>query len=205
MATSTILQGYELATQLVPFVVALVLFERSHRTRLGRRTVWHYLGRVLFALQAAAIFRLTGTATLYQVMSGRDGWRQLNLDPLAHQISTFDYLNILLFVPLGIILTLVWPVKLGLLRTTLWGFGLSLLVETSQLFNIRATDVDDLIMNTLGALIGGALASIVVSPARRRHDPCERRLLEPVVYLTVVFLGRFLLFNETAVANALCP
>lgn len=34
------------------------------------------------------------------------------------------------------------------------GFCFSLLIETDQLFNRRATDIDDLIMNTLGTALG---------------------------------------------------
>ncbi|HBT95229.1 MAG TPA: hypothetical protein DEB24_03600 [Coriobacteriia bacterium] len=40
--------------------------------------------------------------------------------------------------------------------------GLSLLIELSQLLNNRLTDIDDLIINTVGALIGFLLCRIVV-------------------------------------------
>lgn len=41
-----------------------------------------------------------------------------------------------------------------LLPTVVAGFLFSLIIEVGQLFTIRATDVDDLIMNTLGSIFG---------------------------------------------------
>ena len=74
--------------------------------------------------------------------------------------------NILLFMPLGI----VWPAVFPKLDTH-WkviaaGVGLSLCIEVLQLpFYSRATDVDDLILNSLGYLLGYGcygLAKIIV-------------------------------------------
>lgn len=87
----------------------------------------------------------------------------LNFKPF---IYLFDYptmgeawLNLIgntaMFIPLGI----VWPAVFEKLNThskvVAAGFGVSLVIEILQLpFFDRATDVDDLILNTLGYLIG---------------------------------------------------
>lgn len=63
-------------------------------------------------------------------------------------------MNIVLFVPLGMMIPLLWKKGASLLQTTFIGFSFSLLIEMSQLFNWRATDIDDLLMNTLGTVIG---------------------------------------------------
>jgi len=66
--------------------------------------------------------------------------------------------NIIVFVPLGF--GLAGAFQLANLRQTFWlaalgGFSLSLMIELIQLaIPSRSTDVDDLIFNTLGALIG---------------------------------------------------
>ena len=65
-----------------------------------------------------------------------------------------NVLNIIMFVPAGLLLPLVWE-KYGKLKETAgYGFLLSLLIECSQLFCWRVTDINDLIMNTFGAVVG---------------------------------------------------
>jgi glycopeptide antibiotics resistance protein len=63
--------------------------------------------------------------------------------------------NTAMFIPLGV----VWPTVFKKLdshkKVISAGFGVSLAIEFLQLFFYdRATDIDDLILNTLGFLIG---------------------------------------------------
>ena len=60
--------------------------------------------------------------------------------------------NIILFVPFGIFLPLLWNFSYA--KAVGITFCISLFIETAQLFLPRGTDVDDLILNTLGALLG---------------------------------------------------
>ena len=63
--------------------------------------------------------------------------------------------NILAFVPFGAILPVISRRFRGFFRVMLLGFSFSLLVECTQLVTRVGTfDVDDLILNTLGAMIG---------------------------------------------------
>lgn len=71
-------------------------------------------------------------------------------------------LNILLFVPLGMILPLVWEKHRNKKRTLLFGFGTSLFIELLQIFTFRATDINDLITNTLGTFVGFILADVLI-------------------------------------------
>ena len=83
------------------------------------------------------------------------------------------FFNIAMFIPLGVLTAgcLRW----GLRASTLAGFGLSLFIELSQLSSnwglapcpYRTFDVDDLINNTAGALIG-ALAVMLWRLLRSR-------------------------------------
>ena len=66
-------------------------------------------------------------------------------------------LNAILFIPVGFFLPLLWKRCEHLGRVLGLGFALSLWVELSQLLNWRVTDIDDLITNTLGAVIGWLL------------------------------------------------
>lgn len=63
--------------------------------------------------------------------------------------------NIFLFLPYGFFLPLIWR-KNSALKTALHGLLFSLLIETWQLFLSRNTDIDDIILNTTGALLGYA-------------------------------------------------
>ena len=70
--------------------------------------------------------------------------------------------NTAMFVPLGI----VWPIVYARLDTPLMtiaaGFGFSLLIEILQLpFYDRVSDIDDLILNSSGFIIGYVLYRLV--------------------------------------------
>ncbi|TKG73206.1 VanZ family protein [Prauserella endophytica] len=85
--------------------------------------------------------------------------------------QTFQQLamNVLLFVPLGIFARMLW--RQGAARTVLLGFGASLLIEFTQVTAnfgtapqvYRIFDVDDLMSNTAGALLGWIAAALFVA------------------------------------------
>ena len=66
--------------------------------------------------------------------------------------------NIGIFIPLGILIKIIW--KTSDIKTILYGFNISLFIEINQLFIGRYTDIDDLILNTFGVLIGVLLVKI---------------------------------------------
>lgn len=83
--------------------------------------------------------------------------RSVNLIPFQRFTMEQGLLNIILFLPLGFMLPLVFRP----LKKPAWGkillasFGVSVLVELMQLFHTwRAFDVNDLLANILGGLIG---------------------------------------------------
>ena len=67
--------------------------------------------------------------------------------------------NIVMFVPIGLFLPLLWG--LSGKKTLLLGFASSLLIEICQLFLVRGTDIDDLILNTTGVLLGLLLLGFI--------------------------------------------
>lgn len=77
--------------------------------------------------------------------------------------------NTTMFIPLGI----VWPVVFKRLNShgkiIAAGFGVSLVIEVLQLpFFDRASDVDDLILNTLGFLMGYGIYLLVKKLGRKK-------------------------------------
>ena len=88
--------------------------------------------------------------------------------------------NAILLLPMGILLPLLWTKFRKVGRVTLFAFLFSLGIETLQLLltlmgNIgRAFDVDDILLNTLGAFIGVSLYSICNRIAGSEPEPGEK-------------------------------
>lgn len=74
--------------------------------------------------------------------------------------------NIAMFVPIGFFSALLWHGG-SWMRSTLVGFVFSVCVETFQFFIGRRTDIDDIILNTLGAFFGFLLFFLLT---RTRSD-----------------------------------
>lgn len=133
---------------------------RKHDIEFGKGFV---IGWQLLAVLLSAIFSLTsagGVDDIYRFGTSMLDSDAINLIPFAGGGVMGMALNVLLFVPLGVALPLLWNSSRNCLKTVGAGFLLSLFIEISQLFNIRATDIDDLIMNTLGTLIGYILYAL---------------------------------------------
>lgn len=79
----------------------------------------------------------------------------INLIPLNDCFGLSFILNIILFVPLGFLSPIISRTYEQSKKVILFGFSLSLIIEISQLFTLyRATDINDLLTNSLGTLIG---------------------------------------------------
>lgn len=62
--------------------------------------------------------------------------------------------NIIMFMPIGFLEPILFSKLNNLKSTAILGFCISLFIEFTQLFLIRATDIDDLILNTFGTILG---------------------------------------------------
>lgn len=81
-----------------------------------------------------------------------DYWRDLTQGGGLFTVINFLG-NLAVFVPLGLFPALLWRGETWR-RSALVGGGVSLLVELGQYFIMRSTDIDDVLLNTLGALCG---------------------------------------------------
>ena len=105
---------------------------------------------------------------------------RVNLIPFVQMVRAFrtpKYFfsnilgNSLLFVPVGILWPVAFPKLDRFWKVVLAGAGLSLLIEILQLpFAVRATDIDDLILNTAGCMAGYGIF-YAVRGAMRRQNP----------------------------------
>lgn len=95
---------------------------------------------------------------------------RMNLIPFVN-LTDYDskrelLLNIIgnstMFIPTGIMTPLLYPHIHNFKKVTLTGFLISLVIEIIQLpFAVRCSDVDDLILNTLGCMFGYGIYALI--------------------------------------------
>ena len=87
------------------------------------------------------------------------------LDMISGPIDTI--LNIVLFVPLGFFLPLLYKKYSRISNIALTGFLFSLSIEIVQMFGRGSTDINDLITNTVGVSLGYFIYKQFVRIARK--------------------------------------
>ena len=132
-------------------------------------------GRVLFLIYVAGLCYFLFFAENYGRILGQENYRY-NLVPFREierfwtyreDLGIHSFLNlagnILGFVPAGFFIPILWENKRGFFFTTCVTFDMSLLVEILQIvLRVGSFDVDDLILNTLGGMLGYLLLTLVV-------------------------------------------
>lgn len=122
--------------------------------RMGRAFSWSSRRRVAYlamAVYLSIVFSLAGLPDIRYIRFRPN----INLRPFRYFFSDRSSApNVLLFVPLGMLLPTLWRRFSSGWRTVGFGLGMSLAIEVLQLFTLRATDVNDLMTNTLGTLLG---------------------------------------------------
>ena len=165
-------------------IIYIFLFDRERAKRK-----WGWMALLTLYLNA-----------MYIVI-GVPGVQYICWDPTLNLIPFQDFsarnmegmvLNAIMFAPLGFLLPAYFERYRHWGRTLAAGFLTSLTVELIQLFTFRATDVDDLIMNTLGTLVGFLLAKLVLrrrtAVYRGKKDWLELVIVNGIVLLVIVFI-----------------
>lgn len=137
----------------------LILIEVLARRQIPLLPLPHLIGSGLFCLSLSTILSVTGIPAVYDIHIHAN----VNLVPFANIAADASrYVeNILLFLPIGALLPLVYRGFQRLSRCVLYGFFFSLAIELAQLLCFRATDIDDLLMNTLGAATGFGIFALL--------------------------------------------
>lgn len=194
--------AYEFLAAFLPF---LAFFCFRIRKQENRPSPFSRVSVLVFVFYIIALYHFTGAGTLYDGMRYRFSLPdQLNLIPFSNTIDPVGYLlNVVLFLPLGLLVPLLWD-RMGQFRSVLGsGAALSLFIELTQILNNRATDIDDLIMN----LIGTAAGFIVYKVFDRRTESRFQRRDIPLSMLAasilLPYLGRFFLYHDMGLAKLL--
>ena len=77
--------------------------------------------------------------------------------------------NVVMFVPLGILLPVAFPKMCGVARTTLALALFSFGIEFTQYFTGRSADIDDLMLNTLGGVLGYLIFFVLSKRFRKKQ------------------------------------
>ncbi|MBZ9635696.1 VanZ family protein [Clostridium sp. FP1] len=151
----------------IPFVIIHRILEIKKRHYLGiKTTTYREVGAI--ALMSSFIFIVTltlGTSISffnlpYMSQHIYESLKSINLIPFkgiiefgAHGfVNIFG--NIFIFMPFGFCATLLSRKEKRTKHIVLEGAVISLIIEIIQVFIIRAMDINDIILNTLGTFIG---------------------------------------------------
>lgn len=130
-------------------VFLIPLFVYLHRRKFHSRKTT--LTALLFALYLCAVYAVAGLPNVTYVRFQPN----VNLIPFRYLLTdATSWLNVLLFVPLGFLLPLLRSRFRAFGPTLVFGLCLSALIEVFQIFTFRATDINDLMTNTLGTVLG---------------------------------------------------
>lgn len=141
-------------------VIGVILFLTFKRNRTIPKIRTSILLLALYYYLCVMLTKIVGIPTLSEYKRVSDLGESffnpnINLIPFQDGFSLGVILNILLFVPLGFLCPLISKHYQSIKNTFFIGCGLSLAIEIVQLFTLyRATDIEDLITNTVGTLIG---------------------------------------------------
>lgn len=149
--THHMLSGY------VPVMAALLLYYAVLYAIGKKQTVGHVIASFLFCLYLIGILAVTGIC-----LKGSFSPRMVYI-PFVDMIRgpKDTALNVILFVPMGIFLPVLYGKYDRIGKIALIGFLFSLSIEIVQMFGYGATDINDLITNTIGAGLGFCIYTVL--------------------------------------------
>lgn len=162
---------------MIPYMIIAVPIYLIIRFLMLRKTsrkfnLYHEITLLIFVIFIVGLASQTVIPKIELGINGninilKNGTHGINLLPLKVLFETYrevfinlniNYLiinflgNIIMFMPIGFFIPLLWEIPDK--KIIIVGFLFSLFIEVCQLFLNRGTDVDDLILNTLGTILG---------------------------------------------------
>lgn len=131
-------------------MIALMLYSLILRIIGKKQTAAHIFVSFIFCFFLLGILTMTGV-WFKRAFSPRIVYIPF-VDMVRGPIATI--LNVILFVPLGFFLPMLYEKYDKIGKIALTGFLVSLSVEIAQLFGTGTTDINDLITNTIGTCLG---------------------------------------------------
>ena len=149
-------------------IVRFLMLRKSSR----KFNLYHEIALLIFVIFIVGLASQTVIPKIELGINGninilKNGTHGINLLPLKVLFETYrevfinlninyfiiNFLgNIIMFMSIGFFIPLLWEIPDK--KIIIVGFLFSLFIEVCQLFLNRGTDVDDLILNTLGTILG---------------------------------------------------
>lgn len=202
---------YSVLCVLLPCLIYQIITIKRIDLKEKTNLVLHLILVYVFLIYIYLTLSVVGMGTVWDIgqHAGIIRIDEINLIPFRSDGIMTYILNIFMFMPLGFLLPLIWESFRNSIRVLHTGLLFSLSIEICQLFNARATDVDDLIMNTLGAILG-YFVWIGISNLFKHRDNNQNKTIdytkkktlsisknEANIYLILSVLGEFFLYNWT--------
>lgn len=117
----------------------------------SKDTAWRtWVVYLLFGCYFAAVLAATGVPLIGEFMVDFT----VNPIPFYGMSPDESLLNVVLFIPMGFFLPILAERFDKPKNTVLTGFAISLFIEIVQIFTFRTSDINDLLTNTAGTIIG---------------------------------------------------
>ncbi len=171
------------------FLIPLYLYLNKRKFHDWKKA----FGYFVFSIYLCAMFAVVGLPDVLYIRFEPN----FNFIPFAYMLSDYmnSLLNVILFLPMGFFLPMFWEKFRGLGPALLFGFCTSLLIEILQIFTFRATDVNDLITNTFGTLLGWSVFKLLALVYRRNFpagNPREIYWVCGSAFIVMFFFQPFL-------------
>ena len=147
---------------MIPILLTIVpgmLYQSMRLLARKKSTLTHYVWTYTMMLYIWLVFSVTGIGSIWDVIA-KGGWaatvQQANISWVPFQSEgIFTYcMNVIMLMPLGFLLPYIWKNFRNPFKVAFTGFLLSVFIEFAQVPTNRLVDVDDVMMNTLGTMLG---------------------------------------------------
>lgn len=205
---------YPLLCVIIPCLIYQIIAVKSEDLKEKAYLIPHLIWVYIFLIYIYLAFSVAGIGSVWDIGQYGEIIRieEINLIPFNSEGIRTYILNIIMFMPLGFLLPLIWEKFRNVVKVFYTGLGFSLAIEICQLFNHRATDIDDLMMNSLGAVLGyfiwvyvsnlfNSISEKYAFISKNETTINTNKMTisisknEAIIYLTLAVLGEFFLYN----------
>lgn len=211
---------YPLLCVIVPCLIYQIIAVKSEDLKEKTYLIPHLIWVYIFLIYIYLAFSVAGIGSVWDIGQYGEVIRieEINLIPFNSEGIRTYILNIIMFMPLGFLLSLIWKKFKNPVKVFYTGLVFSLAIEICQLFNHRATDIDDLMMNSLGAVLGyfiwvcvsnlfNSISGKYVFLSKNEDNNKNETNIntnkitvsiskkEAIIYLALAVLGEFFLYN----------
>lgn len=179
---------------LIGIPLYIVFFFFMYILKKRKKVSWKCILEMFFCVYSVLLIELTGILSL---KFSFDGILNFSLIPFVGSSFIPVLLNFILFVPYGFLLPIVFSsCKWNWEKILCIGALTSFIIEILQLFGGRYAEIDDFIINTLGALSGYILYTGLLE-IQKNKKKAVGILLSMTTAVIICFFGIFLISDHS--------